>query len=322
MEVEVVESTYAKTQVIRTVVAVCALLNVSALLAWVLDLGAFHMWFLFVGLPALVVVASVAIWLAKQPDHDPYLRRAIVAGAIGGLLGTIGYDVFRIPFILGGMRLFAPIDSYGVLMLNASASSQTTGFAGWSYHFTNGIGFGIFYAIIALGRKWPWAVLWGLVLETATILTPFADSYAIRGKWDLIAIAYAAHVAYGIPLGLVVQKAVTWEPRRPLPVPPWTVLAVLVVALLGWLRPTGSIPSRPETVVKDGEFQAQWLRFNPSECGTLTNADDRTYRAEAIVGALEPGGTAQVCNTTVGAHRVRFEDKPYSGGFIIVDDHA
>ena len=50
----------ANQRVLRSVVALCALLNVSALLAWVFDLVAFHVWFLVVGLPALVVNIAVA----------------------------------------------------------------------------------------------------------------------------------------------------------------------------------------------------------------------------------------------------------------------
>lgn len=312
----------ANQRVLRSVVALCALLNVSALLAWVFDLGAFHVWFLVVGLPALVVNIAVAGWLTRRPEADPYLRRAIVAGTLGGLLGTIGYDVFRIPFVMGGLRLFAPIDSYGVLLLDAAASSQTTGFAGWAYHFANGACFGVAYAVVALGRRWPWAVAWGLILETATILTPFADSYAIRGKWDLIAIAYAAHVAYGVPLGLVVQRAATWDLRRPVSVPTWATLGGLVLVLVVWLRPTGSVPTQAETNVVRGEFENQWLRTNPRECARLTNTDDRSYRSEAFAGELPAGDTIDVCNQSIGAHRVRLEDRPYSGGFLLVDGEA
>jgi hypothetical protein len=305
---------------VRGTAALCGLLNVAALLAWVSGLGAFHLWFLAVGLPALVVLVAISIWSARHPEADPSLRRALVAGAFGGLLGTIGYDLFRIPFIVGGLRLFAPIDSYGVLLLDAGASSQLTGFAGWSYHFTNGIGFGIFYAVVALGRRWPWAVLWGLVLETATILTPFADSYAIAGKWDLIAIAYAAHLAYGIPLGLVVQRAARWDPHQPLPIPLWVSLAALAVGLVVWLRPTPSVPQQPTTHIVDGRFVPEWVRIRPDECAAVTNTDDRPYESDRL--DVRPGATAEVCDDDVGVHRIRIEDEPYAGGFLLVDDEA
>lgn len=305
---------------VRGTAALCGLLNVASLLAWVFGLGAFHLWFLAVGLPALVVLVAISIWSARSPEADPYLRRALVAGALGGLLGTIGYDLFRIPFIIGGLRLFAPIDSYGVLLLDAGASSQLTGLAGWSYHFTNGIGFGIAYAIVALGRRWPWAVVWGLVLETATILTPFADSYAIAGKWDLIAIAYAAHLAYGIPLGLIVQRAAHWDVRRPLPVPLWVSLAALAVGLVAWLRPTPSIPQRAETAIVDGRFVPEWVRIHPDECAEVTNTDGGDFASPRL--GVAAGETGRICDDAVGVHRIRHSDEPYSGGFLLVDEAA
>lgn len=289
---------------LRGLVALCGLLNVAALLAWVMGLGAFHVWFLATGVPALAVLVAVAVRIARDPERDPYLRRALVAGTVGGLLGTIGYDLFRIPFIVGGLRLFAPIDSYGVLLLDAGASSQLTGLAGWSYHFTNGIGFGIAYAVVALGRRWPWAVLWGLILESATLVTPFADSYAIAGKWDLIAIAYAAHLAYGIPLGLVVQRATAWRDlRRPIAVPSWAQLTALAVGLVAWLQPTLDVPRAPVTRVVDGRFEPEWVRVAPGGCAEVVGADD-------------------ACNDDVGVHRVKLKDEAYSGGFLLVDEHA
>ena len=296
----------------RTLIAACGLLNVGALLAWVFDLGAFHVWFLLTGVPASVLLAVVAVRLARRPDRDPYLRRALVAGAVGGLLGTLGYDVFRIPFVVGGLRLFAPIDSYGVLLLDAAGSSATSGFAGWSYHFANGIGFGIAYAAVALGRKWPFAVLWGLVLETATILTPFADSYAIAGEWDLIAIAYAAHLAYGIPLGIIVQRAVGWqELRRPLPVPAWALLTATAIGLAAWLQPTGEVMRSAEITITDGRFSPEWVRVAPGTCARIEARDAARYNLDG-----------RQCNDKVGAHRVRVNDDPYSGGFLLVDDDA
>lgn len=286
-------------------VALCGLLNVSALLAWVYGLGAFHLWFLAAGVPSLAVLVGAGWWTGRRPDTYPYVRRALVSGALGGLLGTIGYDLFRIPFVISGMRLFAPIDSYGVLLLDAAASSSTTGVAGWSYHFANGIGFGLAYAALALGRRWPWAVLWAMVLETATILTPFFEAYGLRGQWGVIAVAYAAHIAYGVPLGLVVQRAATWEPRRPLLVPVSAVLATLAVSLLGWLRPTGEVPSEPIARVRDGRFAPEWLRVAPGDCVKIAGDPQR-----------------ERCFEREGAHRVRITSDPYSGGFVLVDAQA
>ncbi len=313
---------------VRIGVGLLGLASVVALLAWVFGLGPFRLWFLLTGLPATIALIAVAV-LTRRRGSDG-LRLALVSGAMGGLVGTVGYDLFRIPFVAGGLRLFAPIDSYGVLLLGAEGSSSWTAFAGWSYHFSNGIGFGIGYACVALGRRWPWAVLWGLVLETATILTPFADSYAIRGRWDLIAIAYAAHLAYGIPLGLIVQRAVTADRGRPLVLPAWVGMAGLVVGLLVWLRPGTVDPAEragravapgPSAVVVHGRLRPEWNRVEPGQCVALRNLDDRDY--ELPDGAvLEAGGVGEHCQEGTGAHRVRLLDEPYSGGFVLVDDQG
>ena len=39
---------------------------------------------------------------------------------------------------------------------------------------SRGIGFGIAYAMLAPRRHWRWGVAWALLLETATVVTPFA----------------------------------------------------------------------------------------------------------------------------------------------------
>ena len=309
----------------RLVVAGLGVGSVACLLAWVYGLGTFRLWFLLTGLPSLLALAGLG-WATRTRGRDG-LRLALVAGTVGGLVGTVGYDVFRIPFVLGGLRLFAPIESYGILLLGADGSSSTTDFAGWAYHFCNGIGFGITYAAVALGRRWPWAVLWGVILETATILTPFADAYAIRGKWDLIAIAYAAHLAYGIPLGLTVQRAVRRERERPLVVPASWALGALVVTLVLWHQPFTSddldkagraVADGPSAVVANGRLHPQWSRVRPGQCVPVRNLDDVAYPLPggATLGAHAKG---QLCVSGRGAHRVKL-GASYSGGFVLVDD--
>ena len=132
--------------------AVLGLLSVTPLLAWAYGLGSFRSWFWSTTVPSLALLAVIGVMTARSARFGG-LHTALVVGAFGGLLGTFAYDLFRIPFLLFGYRLLAPIDSYGVLIAGAASSSPWTGLLGWMFHFANGIGFGVSYAVSAAGRR-------------------------------------------------------------------------------------------------------------------------------------------------------------------------
>ncbi|MEU4065746.1 hypothetical protein AB0F25_25555 [Streptomyces wedmorensis] len=319
----------------RAAAAGCALLGllaVAPLPAWAYGLGSFAAWFWAVTVPSLALLAAVGLATARSARYRR-LHTSLVVGTVGGLLGTLAYDVFRVPFLLTGYRLFAPIDSYGVLILDAGSSNAWTGLAGWVFHFGNGIGFGVCYAIVARGRPWYWALVWGLAIESIVVATPVAGVYALRGPL-LLAIAYGGHLAYGVPLGLLVSDPERTADALRLISPRTTAytLLALAAALLLWQRPFApSAPVRageqvapgPSAIVLDGRFEPQWLRVAPGGCVALRN-DDAV--AHTLTGTrtepaprLEPGVTAQVCFGDPGILRVRTGDVPYSGGFVIVD---
>jgi hypothetical protein len=290
----------------RLLVGGLGLCSVVPLLAWVYGLGSFAAWFWRLAAPAAVVLGAVA-WRVSRPGsgHDG-LRTVLVAGTIGGLLGTIGYDLFRVPFVASGLRVLAPIDSYGVLLLDSHTSSPLSGFAGWAYHFSNGIGFGIAYAAVALGRRRWWGVGWAMVLETATILTPFADSYGLSGKYGLIAIAYAAHVPYGLAVGWAAERGETLVAQLGEMSRRSTVyaLAGLLAVLVVWHRPFSTGSDQAATTVRDGRFHPEWVRVPVGGCVALRYDDGRSERR---------------CYADQGVHRVRLDGSPYSGGFVIAD---
>jgi len=289
----------------RGLVALLALLSVAPLLAWVYGFGRFATWFRFVALPALIVVVLVA-WRSSRPA-TPHrdLRTAMVAGTIGGLVGTIGYDVVRLPFLAVGYRLLAPIDSYGVLLLDARSSSPLSGFAGWAYHFSNGICFGIAYAMVALGRNWRWGLAWAMVLETASVVTPFSGAYGISGRWDVIAIAYGAHVPYGLALGWAAGRGemlcgeLNEIGRRA----PTLAVAGLVAVLAVWHQPLSPGRAAAATSLVGGRFSPAWLRVPVGGC----------------IDIAEGAGSEHRCFEEAGVHRIRLDGRPYSGGFVIVD---
>ncbi|MFE5587363.1 hypothetical protein [Kitasatospora sp. NPDC056531] len=319
----------------RGVGALCAflgLLPVTPVLAWAYGLAPFAVWFWSVTVPSLALLAAIGVATARRPRLGR-LHRALVVGTVGGLIGTVGYDLVRVPFVLAGVRLFAPIDTYGVLALGAASSDPRTGLLGWAFHFSNGIGFGISYAVLASGRRWQWGLAWGLMIETLAVASPVAGVYALRGA-GLIAIAYAGHLAYGAPLGLLVADPGR-SVRRLREVGPhstaYALLAVLLV-LVAWQRPFGTpalvragerVASGPSALVLDGRFHPQYLRVPAHGCVSLYNGDQVSYTLPAAVGSprLERGSTTAACFASGGnaVLRVRTSAQPYAGGFVIVD---
>jgi len=307
---------------------VFGLCSVLPLLAWVYRWGAFSLWYWALAVPGLLAIAVLAILLRRGGAH-PDLHAAIVAGTLGGIAGTIGYDLVRTPFLAMGLRLFAPIDSYGLLILNVSHSSPLTEFAGWTYNVANGAGFGIAYAMVALGRHWLWAIPWALGLETMTIVTPYASAYGLSGHPDLIAIAYGAHVAYAIPLGVVVRQAAHWRRPQDAPLPPlWAIAGVALVLLLWqqpWSTPSGvsraeAIRPQPASLVESGRFVPEWVRVAAGGCLVLVNHDGISHRLTGVdAPPLAASATGRYCFAAPGVQRIQLDGVPYSGGFVIVD---
>ncbi|HEX7166036.1 MAG TPA: hypothetical protein VF230_03550 [Acidimicrobiales bacterium] len=301
--------------------------SVVSLLGWVFGVSSFSTLFWLLSAPALAATLVLGA-LSTRRRGWTHLHAVLVCGTVGGLLGTVGYDLFRIPFVAAGFRLFAPIDSYGVLLLDAQHSSPLTGFAGWAYHVSNGVGFGIAYAAAALGRRARWGVAWAMVLETATVVTPFADAYGLRGRWVPIAIAYGAHVPYGLAVGWAAQRGqgLVDDLRTVTRAPTTKLLAAVAAGLLLWHQPwTGlDIGGASETTLRDGRFHPEWVRVAPGECAVVHNADaaDHELVVEGRGTSIAAGTTGALCFDDGGAHRVRVGERAYSGGFVIVDEEA
>lgn len=317
---------------LRAIVCLLALLSVAPLLAWVYGLGSFAAWYWGLSVPALVALIGVAVWVGRGGQR-PALTVALRAGAIGGLLGTIGYDLVRVPFNAAGVRLLSPIDSYGLLIVNAVSSSPVTGFAGWFFHATNGVCFGVAFAAVAARRPLWWAVAWAMVLETATIVSPFVDRYGLSGHPELIVVAYGAHVAYGVPLGLMCRNPERTSRQLDEVTPHATALALLapVVALALWQRPWSTpaaiadgrrVAPGPSAVVRDDRFSPAWLRVPTGGCASVRNDDPEVHAVDGMDVTLEPARVTKLCPTGTGVHRIKLDGKARSGGFVLVDPEA
>ena len=318
---------------LRLAIAIAACSSVLPLLAWVAGVASFQAVALVVALPMLLGLLGVTAWMDRT-GRWPETRSAILAGALGGALGTVAYDLVRVPFVyLLGLQLLAPIDSYGVLLTGASTSSGLTMFAGWMYHFTNGIGFGIAYAVVASRRSWRWGIVWALFLESVAVFSPFAARYGLVSDgaiaWLPIALAYGAHLPYGAIVGVFGQRApevaVTARGWVRAPVLVAIVAIGMVIAVLtrplvpdaDWDRGT-AVAEGPSAVILGGSLVPAWLRVPVGGCATVENGD-ATAATLSTGGTIEPGATAEVCGSRHGTTRVRVNEVPFAGGWLLVD---
>lgn len=305
--------------------ALCALFGVMPvlpLLVWVYGLAPFSTMTVAVALPAVLALFAIA-FVASGSASLQGLWTAIGCGVVGGLIGTLAYDLVRVPQTLVGLRPYVPIESYGVLALNAQVSSPLTTMTGWFMNFANGLGFGIAYSCLALGRRWYWAIPWAMFLESTTVVSPYAEIYGLAGKWDLIGMAYFAHLFYAYPLGRVVEAGAAFMTALALVVRHAVPLALgaVAVALVAWHHPFPLPALDAPLMIREGQFAPYWVRLAPGDCVNVTNADAVEYRIPQAQGApaVAAGATARLCFTKPGITRARTSNAPDAGGIVLVD---
>jgi hypothetical protein len=300
--------------------------SIAALLADLYGIAPMYRVFWYASVPAMALLAVIA----SLPRVDPEVRARIRVGATAGVFGTIGYDIVRIPFAVAGQRVFAPIETYGILVADASASSGLTSALGWLYHLSNGVTFGVAYAAVAARRAWPWGVVWALILETVAVLSPFATRYGLSGQVGPIAIAYFAHLFYGYPVGRLVRDldgtdaALRRVGRHSVAL----TLGAAVAVIVGWHRPWHVSPlereaaelsrgTTPVTIVRTDRFQPEWLRTHAGGCVQVDNRSGRVYSTP--YGNVDAGTRSSLCFNRPGVYRIRLGTRPYAGGFVYVD---
>jgi hypothetical protein len=306
----------------------------GALLAKVFGIASLQAVSLFVFLPCMFLLIGLWYWARRSGRH--YLHQALVIGFWGGMLGTLAYDAIRVPFlILLGQRVFAPISVYGIWLAEAEMSSRLTEVLGWGYHFSNGITFGMMYALFMRRRHWLWAILWAFVLETIAVVSPFAEIFNLSGNYGALGIAYLGHVAYGLPLGWLVYRwdeTLAWLKGTPAVVR-WAV-PVLAAAVMVWIvfsplvRPVWI--ERERRAVEDAllvegiRLNPDWVRIERGESVTIRNSENRpatvVNKAEEAAVFLEGGTEESLTFPETGIYQMFVEtDGQTRSSFVIVE---
>src|SRR3982751_4276017 len=82
----------------RALVFVLSAASIWCLLAEFYGLCSMRTFTLWILIPATILLLVIAIVDAVKGDRRLY--RAVMIGAVGGLIAAVAYDVFRIPFVV------------------------------------------------------------------------------------------------------------------------------------------------------------------------------------------------------------------------------
>lgn len=156
--------------------------------------------------PATALLAFIAFATRRRPPGVLSPCTWIVQGALGGIVAAVAYDLYRLPFVLGGAPLFKVFPRFGQLLLGADQPVWLVQLLGWTYHFSNGAALGImFLAWVPRANRnflfWG-AVAWALFIEAMLLLTPYTAFFGLTINVRFLFLTATAHLVFGIALGL------------------------------------------------------------------------------------------------------------------------
>jgi|SRR5215470_16389014 len=181
--------------------------SIAALLLQLLGLIRMPYTLSFVTAPAMIFLLCVRIW-AGRAGRTQIVDRLRV-GFLAGLAGLVAYNGAR--WVLG-MALslstspFYSIGVFGELITGRPAGSGIAVVAGWLYHVSNGVTFGIMYTLLAGPARWWYGLAWGAALELAMLLI-YPSSTVLRppALAPFVIVSMASHALFGAVIGLAAQ---------------------------------------------------------------------------------------------------------------------
>jgi len=204
----------------RAVVFALSAMSIWCLLVDFYSIVSMRAFTLYVFVPACIVLIALAAsdgFLGTKK-----LLRNVVIGASAGFVAAVAYDVFRLPFVYANawhiasvvppMPLFKVFPAFGQMILGHPGAQSLTSadhVVGWTYHFSNGITFGIMYMAMVgdpTKRSWWWGVVMAVAIEIALLCSPYTQFFGIPLNAQFVAVTLTAHVIFGAVMGLCARR--------------------------------------------------------------------------------------------------------------------
>src|SRR6185503_9384212 len=94
------------TAALRVIVFLLAFLSFACLLGQFFHVWTMHFFGCWILPPATALLAFIAFTARRCPPGVLSPHTWIVQGALGGVVAAVAYDLYRLPFVLGGAPLF------------------------------------------------------------------------------------------------------------------------------------------------------------------------------------------------------------------------
>ncbi|MBI2843916.1 MAG: hypothetical protein HYX78_10995 [Armatimonadetes bacterium] len=179
-------------------------------------------------LPSLALLGLA--WVAAAIAGLRRLTNRIWVGIYAGAAATAVLDVVRLTgFSLGFMPGNMP-RMFGVLLFDQMAVGPSTisDIIGYLYHYWVGACFGLTYTLMVGWTRWWGALIWGVLIELGMMVTPpmviamDTGYFGLKQGPGILIVSLTAHVAYGVIMGLLIQRYV--RSRGHLPGLVWQLL--------------------------------------------------------------------------------------------------
>jgi hypothetical protein len=165
-------------------------------------------WPVTLGLAAFGVATWTVVVLRLDPGARRHLGRLVVAGALAGLLATVAYDLTRyglVALMSWSIAPFAAFQRFGEAVLGTSVTGPALIVAGAAVHLTNGLGFGVSYAIFVARPGIATGIAWALTLEVLMLLV-YPEFLGVALPGEFLPMSLAGHLAYGTTLGVIMRQ--------------------------------------------------------------------------------------------------------------------
>lgn len=162
----------------------------------------------FVVLPMAIILVAFALFYSKSKKFQ-YFNSLIIQGGKWGLIATLFYDAIR-PLLKLIFRFdfnpFRAMPIFGELITGLEQTATLAIAAGWTYHFWNGISFGMMFALLVPKGGMFKGFIWSMILQ-GLMMWVYPHFLAVRLEDPgFLMTGIVGHGLWGIVLGYGIKR--------------------------------------------------------------------------------------------------------------------